>query len=79
MVKEAGVFELEMKPACVLSMNGDDPVEDAKQVMKAFNQQVSKHNQITRFALVEELPRTPLGKMALQQLPVLFADNEIER
>ena len=39
---------------------------------------MSKHNQITRFAVVEELPRTPLGKMALQELPGMFRENEVK-
>ena len=78
-IKEAGVFELEMKPACVLSMNGDNTVEQAREAIKNFNQLDSKHNQIARFALVEELPHTPLGKMALQQLPTLFNEHEVKR
>ncbi len=77
MIKEAGVTEVDMKPVCVMSVDGDDPVEEAKRVLKAFNQLVSKHNQITRFALIDEIPRTPLGKMALQQLPVIFESNEV--
>ncbi len=77
MVKEAGVTEVDMKPVCVMSVEGDDPVAEAKRVIKSFNKLVSKHNQITRFALVDELPRTPLGKMALQQLPGIFESNEI--
>lgn len=77
MVKEAGVLEAESKPVCVLSMNGEDPVAEARRVLKAFNALVSKHNQITRFAIVEELPRTPLGKMALQELPRMFHRDEI--
>jgi len=77
MIKEAGVTEVDMKPVCVMSVDGDDPVEEAKRVLKTFNQLVSKHNQITRFALIDEIPRTPLGKMALQQLPVIFESNEV--
>ena len=78
MVKEAGVLEAEMKPVCVLAMEGEDPASEAKRVLKEFNQLVSKHNQISRFAIVEELPRTPLGKMALQELPRLFEQFEIK-
>ncbi len=78
MVKEAGVLEAESKPVCVMSMNGEDPVAEARRVLKEFNALVSKHNQITRFAIVEELPRTPLGKMALQELPGMFRENEVK-
>ena len=76
LVKEAGVVEADMKPVCVLSMDSDDAVASAKQTLKQFNQLVSAHNRITRFAIVEELPRTPLGKMALQKLPELFEEHE---
>lgn len=77
MVKEAGVLEADSKPVCILSMEGENPVDEARRTLKSFNQLVSKHNQISRFAIVEELPRTPLGKMALQELPGLFEQNEI--
>lgn len=77
-VKEAGVLEAEMKPVCVLSMDAEDPAAEARRVLKDFNDLVSKHNRITRFAIVEELPRTPLGKMALQELPVLFQQCEVK-
>jgi hypothetical protein len=40
---------------------------------------VSSHNQIKRFAIVDELPRTPLGKIALQALPEVFSNNEVKR
>ena len=76
-IKEAGVIEKDMKPVAVLSVDSDDPVAETKRVLKAFNQLVSSHNQITRFAIVEELPRTPLGKMALQELPGLFDQHEV--
>ena len=66
-----------MKPVCVLSMNGEAPEEEARRALKEYNALVSKHNQITRFAVVDELPRTPLGKMALQELPGMFGENEI--
>ncbi|MEJ2177575.1 MAG: class I adenylate-forming enzyme family protein [Gammaproteobacteria bacterium] len=78
MVKEAGVLEAEMKPVCILSMEGNDPASEARRVLKDFNRLVSKHNQITRFAIIDELPRTPLGKMALQELPHLFQQFEIK-
>ncbi len=76
-VQEAGVFELDMKPVCVLAVEGDNPQTVAKQVLKEFNALVSAHNQITRFAIADELPRTPLGKMALQALPAVFKNCEI--
>ena len=76
-VKEAGVLEADMKPVCVLSMNGERPEDEARQALKEYNALVSRHNQITRFAVVDELPRTPLGKMALQELPRIFRDNEV--
>ncbi len=74
---EAGVFELKMKPAVVFAMEGDSPEETARDVLKGFNNFVSSHNQITRFAVVEELPRTPLGKIALPELPKMFAKHEV--
>ncbi len=76
-VKEAAVIEVDMRPAAIVAMEGDDPADGAKNVLKAFNKLVSKHNQITRFALVDELPRTPLGKIALSVLGDVFAKNEV--
>jgi len=76
-VKEAAVIEIDMKPAALMAMEGNDPEDGAKNVLKSFNKLVSKHNQITRFALVDELPRTPLGKIALSVLGDVFAQNEI--
>ena len=78
MVKEAGVLEADMKPVCVLSMNGEMAEQEARRVLKEYNALVSRHNQITRFAVVDDLPRTPLGKMALQELPRIFSENEIQ-
>ncbi len=78
-IKEAGVFERREKPVVVMAMEGDDPVEVARDVLKVFNNFVSSHNQITRFAIVDELPRTPLGKIALQELPKVFSKNEVKR
>ena len=76
--KEAGVLEADMKPVCVLAMAEGQGVDAARRTLAAFNQLVSPHNRITRFALVDELPRTPLGKMALRELPDIFARNEIK-
>lgn len=75
-VQQAGVIEVDMKPVCVLSIEAADAVVCAKQILRNFNQLVSAHNRITRFAIVDELPRTALGKMALPQLPALFAEHE---
>ncbi len=80
-VKEAGVLEADMKPVCVLAINaaeGGDPATLARATLAAFNRLVSPHNRITRFALVDELPRTPLGKTALRELPGVFASNEVK-
>ena len=79
MIKEAGVFELEMKPACVLAMDQPEPEKVAQQALKKFNQMVSAHNRIIRFAVVDELPRTPLGKIALQRLPTVFEQHEVKK
>jgi len=76
-VKEAGVLEVASKPACVLAMH-ESGADGARKTLAAFNKLVSPHNRITRFALVDELPRTPLGKMALRQLPDIFARNEVK-
>jgi len=62
-----------------MAMEGEDPEEVARDVLKVFNNFVSSHNQITRFAVVDELPRTPLGKIALQVLPEVFAGNEVKK
>ena len=79
-VLEAGVLELELKPACVLAV--ETPADSRTQqsiraALAEFNAQVSAHNRISRFALVEQLPRTPLGKIALTRLPEIFAEHEI--
>lgn len=71
-VKEAGVLEVDGKPVCVLAMVGEHPAEAARETLAAFNRLVSSHNRIAHFALVDELPRTALGKMAIQKLPAIF-------
>lgn len=78
-IKEAGVLERKEKPVVVLAMEGNNPVDVARDVLKGFNNFVSSHNQIKRFAIVDELPRTPLGKIALQALPEVFSENEVKR
>lgn len=77
-IKEAGVFELDARPVAVLAIDGPDAEEQAKTILKQFNARVSSHNRITRYAVVEELPRTPLGKVALRALPGIFAANEVK-
>ena len=76
-VVEAGVFELEMRAACVLAMDADNAPQ-VREVIAAFNRRVSAHNRIARFAVVDNLPRTPLGKIALRELPAVFARHEIK-
>ncbi|HED12629.1 MAG TPA: hypothetical protein ENI62_03085 [Gammaproteobacteria bacterium] len=75
-VKEAAVLEVEMKPVAVLVMDALQPDVAAREALKEHNAMSSKPNQILRFAIVEELPKTPLGKIALQQLPELFVAHE---
>ena len=80
-VKEAGVLEAAARPVCVLAMqvgSGDDAVVIARETLAKFNRDASSHNRISRFALVDELPRTPLGKMALSALPDIFARHEVK-
>jgi len=73
-VKEAAVLELDMRPAAVLVIDDADPPATARQVIRDFNARMSSHNHIGRFALIEELPRTPLGKVALTKLPTFFGE-----
>ncbi len=78
-VKEAGVIEVSQRPCAVLAM--DNPGQSgarAKQIVKEFNSKASSHNQITKIAVVEELPRTPLGKTALTKLNDEFEANELK-
>lgn len=80
-IKEAGVIEMDMKPVVVVASDeeGDEAVQTVRGVLKDFNARTSGHNQISRFAIVDELPRTPLGKIALANLPDVFAENEIRK
>jgi long-subunit acyl-CoA synthetase (AMP-forming) len=78
-VKEAAVLELDMRPAAVLVLDGEDKAAAGREVLRDYNARVSSHNQIARFALIDELPRTPLGKVALHKLPQFFRDNEAPR
>lgn len=80
-VAQAGVLEVDMKPVCVLAVaveGDDDGAAVARKALAAFNRLASAHNRITRFALVDELPRTPLGKTALHKLPEIFARYEVK-
>lgn len=81
-VAEAGVLEVDSRPVCVLAMAGggagDEALAAARAALAAFNRLVSSHNRIARFALVGELPRTALGKVALQELPEIFARREVK-
>jgi long-chain acyl-CoA synthetase len=76
-VKEAGITEIDMRPAAVLAIDGPDAREKGREAVKFYNSAVSTHNQIVRFAVVEDLPKTPLGKVALASLPQVFASNEV--
>ncbi|KAA3625638.1 MAG: hypothetical protein DWQ08_09110 [Proteobacteria bacterium] len=76
-VKEAAVLELDLRPAAVLVLDSSDPESEARRILKSYNAVVSAHNRVSRFALIEELPRTPLGKVALHKLPRFFRDNEV--
>ena len=77
-IKEVGVFELDTRPAAVVAMDPPDANAKVKKILKQFNARVSSHNQITRYAVVEELPRTPLGKVALRELPTIFSNHEVK-
>ncbi|NOZ09691.1 MAG: long-chain fatty acid--CoA ligase [Gammaproteobacteria bacterium] len=77
-VKEAGVLEVGMRPAAVMALDDEDVTSStARAILREFNARVSSHNHITRFALVDELPRTPVGKVAFNKLPEIFAQREI--
>ena len=77
-IKEAGVIEVNQRPCAVLAMeNPDENRKAAREILNQYNNGASAHNRITRFALVEELPKTPLGKNALSQLPDAFREHEV--
>lgn len=76
-LKEAGVFELDMAPAAVLAIESPDEKAKGKEIIKEYNRRASSHNRITRYAIVNELPRTGLGKVALKELPRIFSENEV--
>jgi len=78
-VREAGVIEVDMRPAAVMAVEGPNAPDRAREILKTYNAGVSSHNQIARFALVDELPRTPVGKVAISRLPDIFAEHEVTR
>lgn len=75
---EAGVVEVDMRAAVVLAIAPPNQPQKAKQIIGDYNQRASSHNQIVRYAVVDELPRTPLGKVALQKLQGLFNQHEVK-
>lgn len=76
-IKEAAVLEVNQRPVAVLAVEGSD-VRAAREVIANFNKRTSSHNQITRTAVVEDLPKTPLGKVALSVLPEVFEQNVVK-
>lgn len=77
-LKEAGVIEIDAAPAAVLAVEGPDEEARAREIVKDYNRRASAHNRITRYAVVNELPRTPLGKVSLKDLPRIFEGNEVK-
>jgi len=77
-IKEVGIFELDQRPAAVFAMdNPEQSQARAREIITDFNAKTSSHNQIVRWAIVQDLPRTALGKTALTQLPTEFESNEV--
>lgn len=76
-LKEAGVIELDMAPAAILAVDGPDELDKAREIIRDYNGRASSHNRITRFAVVNELPRTSLGKVSLKDLPRIFRGHEV--
>ncbi len=77
-VKEAGIIEVNQRPAVVFAM--DNPEQGgprAKEILKDFNTHTSSHNHVVRCAVIEDLPRTALGKTALTKLRDEFDAHEI--
>ena len=77
MLKEAGVIEVDTAPAAVLAIEGPGEEAKARDIINDYNRRASSHNRITRYAIVNELPRTPLGKVSLKDLPRIFDDHEV--
>ena len=78
-VKEAAVLERDARPVAIFALDNDDPEAVARDLIKQFNATTSAHNQITRYAIVEQLPRTPLGKVAISKLDDVFSEFEVNR
>lgn len=76
-LKEAGVIEVDTAPAAVLAIESPDEETKARDIIKDYNRRASSHNRIARYAIVNELPRTPLGKVSLKDLPRIFQENEV--
>jgi long-chain acyl-CoA synthetase len=76
-LKEAGVIEIDSAPAAILAVEGPDEKAKAKEIIKDYNHRASSHNRILRYAVVNELPRTPLGKVSLKDLPQMFEEHEV--
>ncbi len=77
-VKEAGIIEVDQRPAVVFAM--DNPAESgsrAKEILRSFNARTSSHNQVARCAVIEDLPKTALGKTALTKLREAFDAHEV--
>lgn len=77
LLREAGVIEVDTAPAAVLAVEGPDQKAKAGEIIKDYNRRASSHNRITRYAVVDELPRTPLGKVSLKDLPGIFSESEV--
>lgn len=76
-LKEAGVIEIDMAPAAILALDGPDEKRKAAEIIRDYNRRASSHNRITRYAVVDELPRTALGKVSLKDLPRIFPEHEV--
>lgn len=76
LVKEAGVIELDARPAAILALEKKH-IKQAADILRVYNSAASAHNKIVRYAVVDELPRTPLGKVSLKDLPNVFMENEV--
>lgn len=76
-VKEAAIVEVDHRPAAILAVDVEDAEGIARSVVQQFNKRVSSHNQVARFAVVDKLPITPIGKVAISRLPEVFQQNEV--
>ncbi len=77
-VKEAGVIEIEQRPVVLFAMDNPEQCKvRAKEILRDFNRRTSSHNHVVRCAVIEDLPRTPLGKTALTKLRDEFDAHEV--